>query len=477
MSEVAQPTRVEALKRVAAIPGWLTSSEAGALYDLGRAARGPIVEIGSWQGRSTAALALGSMAGEGHPVYAIEPFLPVPQKSGEPHAAATPASLRANLDAAGVNGLVTIVPTTSEKARECIPQCDVLFVDGDHSHAAAYRDLTGYLPKVLDGGRVMIHDVDGGEPGVEQAVDEVLVPATNLWTVEQRIGGSLIARRRVYPRRQIMLGAPGRGYDWAPIQSLLAASKGHEVGCTNNGNGWDDFNALWARAINAFERGECTHFAMMHSDVAPEANWLDILMMELEDRQADLVSVIIPIKDPRGLTSSGIMDPDDRWGPYRRFTMREVQNLPQTFSAEDARHLGAAPELGRHLLHNTGCWVCDLRNPLFREVDAEGALRCWFDFPTRVVRHATAGWVHLRESEDWFFSRKIAELGARTYLTRRVALSHIGGYGFGNQNPWGDYESDKDTQHKWGRNESEALAEPAHDVEAEREAGEAVLAQ
>ena len=69
------PSRTAAIRMALAIEGWLSAREAGLLYDLARAARQPIVEIGCWRGRSTAALALGSAAGHRQPIYCIDPFL------------------------------------------------------------------------------------------------------------------------------------------------------------------------------------------------------------------------------------------------------------------------------------------------------------------------------------------------------------------------------------------------------------------
>jgi len=63
------------LRRVLAdVPGWLGDEEALALYELARGCtgRGAIVELGSWRGRSTICLALGSKDGSGVPVIAVD---------------------------------------------------------------------------------------------------------------------------------------------------------------------------------------------------------------------------------------------------------------------------------------------------------------------------------------------------------------------------------------------------------------------
>lgn len=204
---------------------------------------------------------------------------------------------------------------------------------------------------------------------------------------------------------------------------------------------------LWTEAHNAYERGEVTHFAMLHGDITPDQNtyWLDVLLEELDTRNASLVSVVSPIKDNRGLTSTGIADLNDPWRPYRRFTLREVlSRLPATFNAEMAGY----PD--RPLLHNTGLWCCDLRREVFRR-SINNELDLYFKFPTRAVRGTDGAWAHQRESEDWLFSRELWCRGIRdTYVTSRVRLTHHGKMDFATFQAWGQFEDgDENTADKW----------------------------
>src|SRR5439155_4201038 len=81
------------------VPGWLSDEEATALYELAKACtgRGVIVEIGSFKGRSTICLGLGSQAGRGVPIYAIDPG----------HGWKRFAEFQANIRRAGIEALVT----------------------------------------------------------------------------------------------------------------------------------------------------------------------------------------------------------------------------------------------------------------------------------------------------------------------------------------------------------------------------------
>lgn len=184
------------------------------------------------------------------------------------------------------------------------------------------------------------------------------------------------------------------------------------------------FNQIWCHALNRRDELGATHFAMIHADIAPTIGWLDVLAEELAATAADMLSVVVPIKDSCGLTSTAL-NTGDLWLP-RRLTMSEVMKLPETFGAADAGH---------PLLLNTGLWICDLRKPWVNDV-------C-FDSMKRIVttpdgrRHAQC------VSEDWFFSDQLNQRGCRLFATRKVALVHHGGRHFVNDRSWGLWETDE----------------------------------
>jgi predicted O-methyltransferase YrrM len=471
------------------IDGWLSRKEAEVLWKLARNADGPIVEIGSYMGRSTAALALGAAAGMMAQVYAVDAFVGpdgqyrtslgnTPTK--EIHGS-SPELLRANLDAVGVNGQVEIVPLTSRDALRHVPdQCALLFVDGAHDYESVCTDLDLYMPRVKLGGYLVMHDVHGGDPQVIQAVEDKVLSQPNKWRMMDHVDSASVVRRVDTERRSVTLLCPGRGYNWGPLTGIVQSTMGaHRIDLENNSNGWDDFTTLWARALNKVEAGFCTHVAMLHSDITPQAGWIDILMDELEERKLDMVSVACATKDSRGVCNGGIGHLQNRWGPYRRITVRELQTLPPTFGLGDLAQRGFCGNdpSDKVLLHNTGCWVADLRSPVFTQTyktsgrdpgdnhcHEAGDLMCWFDFPTRIRRDAEdEAWISLRESEDWFFSRQLAKVGAKTMITRKVSLNHEGGASFRNDEAWGRYEFDEDTRNVWDSNSKTRQAPAARD--------------
>jgi len=193
------------------------------------------------------------------------------------------------------------------------------------------------------------------------------------------------------------------------------------------------FNHLWASALST---PGVTHFAMLHDDIAPTDLWLDTLIEQLEASQADLISAIVPIKDDRGVTSTGVGRPDDIFD-FRRLTTTEVQTLPETFGLDDLPETITAG--GRDcLLVNTGCWVCDLRRPWWRTVDARGHLKFHFTIRDRVTRRDDGRYVAEFAPEDWTFSRMCHAVGAKVRATKVVHATHFGGRAYSADDVWGE---------------------------------------
>ncbi len=185
-----------------------------------------------------------------------------------------------------------------------------------------------------------------------------------------------------------------------------------------------NFNNLWCQALN--ERPAMTHFCMMHSDVCPEDGWLDILLDEQRKSGADILSVVIPIKDERGLTSTGVMDWRTR--QMRHLTVREALKLPPTFDAAEAGYPGQC------LLMNTGLWVCDFTRPWVEQM--------YFRFEDRIVRRPDGRFEAQAVSEDWLFSIDAARMGLKVFATTAVKVKHQGNFQFPNFAPWGSLETD-----------------------------------
>ena len=154
-----------ARRAIDGVDGWLTEAQAERLWQAAAALRdgGRIVEIGSFRGRSTIVLALGS-GGRAAEVVAIDPHAGNdrgPREIGgfEAEAATDHDVFNANLDRAGVRDRVRHVRRfSSEATSEVADPIDVLYVDGAHRYGPALDDLRTWGDRVAPGGTMLVHD-------------------------------------------------------------------------------------------------------------------------------------------------------------------------------------------------------------------------------------------------------------------------------------------------------------------------------
>jgi predicted O-methyltransferase YrrM len=170
------------------VDGWLHPAEGsvlhGAALEAYQAGPAVVVEIGSWQGRST--IALASAAREAHqgPVVAIDPHVSTVAFDGDHNL----AMLRRNLADRDLLDLVDIVrsPSAEASSRFGDGTISVLFVDGDHSDEGAATDVRAFTPKLRCGAVVGFNDPH--LPGVAKALAELVVTGRSgysqpSWTV------------------------------------------------------------------------------------------------------------------------------------------------------------------------------------------------------------------------------------------------------------------------------------------------------
>ena len=142
----------------------MSPGQASTLYDaaVGCPDHGTIVEIGSFQGRST--IVLASAAPPEAVVVAIDPHAgndrgPQEIDGFEDAAADDHATFVANLERAGVTERVRHLRMFSDAALgEVDGAIDVLYVDGAHRYAPARADIRDWGARVGDGGTMLIHD-------------------------------------------------------------------------------------------------------------------------------------------------------------------------------------------------------------------------------------------------------------------------------------------------------------------------------
>jgi hypothetical protein len=176
--------------------------------------------------------------------------------------------------------------------------------------------------------------------------------------------------------------------------------------------------------------------AILHSDVDPEPNWIDALIHIAESHLADFVSAVVPIKDDRGVTSTAIAGTSNT-GCFARLTQSQVRHpsFPDTFGImEAAEALCQLPNELRvvncpriFLLANTGCMI-------YRIAHWRPGVKFSNEDDIAVVGgRVEAVW----QSEDWFFSRSIAERGGKVLATKSLRVRHWGTMAFDSHSIWG----------------------------------------
>lgn len=208
-----------------------------------------------------------------------------------------------------------------------------------------------------------------------------------------------------------------------------------------------NFNALLLRFRK--QPAGAKFFAMHHADISVAPGWIDTLVEELEKHGADVVSAVVPIKDPHGLTTTGVFSKDGN--SLRRYTMSEVMRFPETFDASTARPVELTAEeklftpealatkwpdtTGQALAINTGLWVM--------RADVPWLDKLVFKFEDEFVKGEDGEYTAVCRSEDWLFSEDLATFGAKVMATRKVRVRHWGTTAFGNDRPWGILKTDR----------------------------------
>ncbi len=176
---------IDLKKYLDTVDGFLTDKEGGLLFKLAQhVKRGSVVEIGSWKGKSTVCLALGSREGSKSKVFAIDPHTGSPEHQDAFGGKVwTFDTFKENIKRAQVEDIVVpIVKTSGDAVNDFQKDIGLIFIDGAHEYEPVKKDFLEWEPKVLLGGIIAFHDTVGWA-GPRKVVEEYLYNSSHFKNV------------------------------------------------------------------------------------------------------------------------------------------------------------------------------------------------------------------------------------------------------------------------------------------------------
>jgi MMP 1-O-methyltransferase len=204
----ASDAQQEAVAAVRDLPGWLLDEDALKLYELAYNASGPILEIGTYQGKS--AILMGQAlrdAGRAGPIVSLDI---------DADALRVASSLAAER---GLADRLALVRGTAKRLFRAFPRFrpEFVFLDGDHARRGVARDLRALRNRVPGGGLVLFHDYYDARNADPAEIDYGVVDAVRAsWVSDECdlvgvFGCSALFRRNTGPADGTMSPLPRPG--------------------------------------------------------------------------------------------------------------------------------------------------------------------------------------------------------------------------------------------------------------------------
>lgn len=174
------------------IYGFLSVPEAELLYRLACEVPtdGHIVEIGSFQGKSTVALGLGAKQSSAW-VWAVDPHEDCQVNSETHYGMENHAALLKNLVEFEVADRVRVIALHSNHTFSVWSKpVDLLWVDGSHEYQDVNKDLVFWS---IYAQKIAMHDTSGHFPDVTQALENFL--AAGYWKVVEQVDATTVLER------------------------------------------------------------------------------------------------------------------------------------------------------------------------------------------------------------------------------------------------------------------------------------------
>lgn len=180
------------------IPGMISPRSGQMLYALCafQDVQGDVVEIGSWQGRSSSFLARAVKDSGNGTFHAVDHFKGNLGKEsayvvGADDLSDLKQNFLGNMKKVGLAQDVHVLdmPNTQASVQIMDGSVRLLFIDGDHTYEGVCKDLELFVPKLCANAIIVFDDFSDNFPGLLVAVDEFLKgsPALRLMTYENTL--------------------------------------------------------------------------------------------------------------------------------------------------------------------------------------------------------------------------------------------------------------------------------------------------
>jgi predicted O-methyltransferase YrrM len=171
------------IDRALSIRGWMAPEELQFLADHASNHQ-RIAEVGSWRGRSTAALADNTNG----VVYAIDTWAGSPETDfDQEFIAGGPEWLYQDFLQHAAPNVVPVRMTSVDAAADFAAKgqtFDMIFIDGAHDYQSVRTDILDWYPLLEPGGLLCGHDYF---TTVKEAVDELMEARTAAWTIWEMV--------------------------------------------------------------------------------------------------------------------------------------------------------------------------------------------------------------------------------------------------------------------------------------------------
>ena len=177
---------LEALAVIAdTVPGMITTYSGKLMYSMCylQPEQGDVVEVGSWQGRSSVFLAKAVSESKNGSFYAIDHFKGNVGKEhfyviGKKDLTDLKDGFNKNIKRVGLSNVVNLLDMPNNEAAKKYKiqnkKIRFLFIDGDHSGEGVKKDIDLFFPMLIDGAVVVFDDFSNRFPGLLKEIDNVL---------------------------------------------------------------------------------------------------------------------------------------------------------------------------------------------------------------------------------------------------------------------------------------------------------------